>query len=295
MILLTGRPDAPATPVELDGLFHGSTAMLVGGSPSLKTQNVRLLESRGVLTAAMNNAAVHFRPTLWFSSDDPRCFDPQIIADPGIMKFAPDSLRGAVCSVAGKERPYASMPNMLFYQTVELKDGNAASDWLQPRTHVPWMASTLMHSIFILYSLGVRRIILAGSDFGAGPKGEMYAHASNIGTLETKWNRDLYNAQAAELRTMHTYFKHMGLSILDASPHSRISHVYPKVTLEQAIEMCRESFPPEPADTASLPHCSQFAPETMKRMVAGLPAVEQQLGAVPAARGVRVKSAPEVY
>ena len=95
---------------DLSDLYKGQTAILLGGAPSLKEQPLELLKQRGVLMAAMNNAALHFRPTLWFSGDHPACYEPQILMDPSITKFAP--LPFAEIVVAG--RKYHEMPNINF-------------------------------------------------------------------------------------------------------------------------------------------------------------------------------------
>lgn len=249
---------------DLQSTFHGQTAMLVGGAPSLKEQPMELLSKRGVLTMAMNNAAVHFRPTLWSSGDHPECYDPQILMDPTIMKFAPYSQAGM--TVVG--RKYWTMPNLYFYIQ---EAGVPWDEYLAARPTVPWYNNTLFVSIHILYQLGIRRIILAGSDFGFTPQGDMYAHKTALGSLERKWNLDLYNSLVRELRMLKPMFDRAGLTLMDCSKNSRISQTYEHITLEKAVDICLESFPSHPKDPSALPHCSKFASVSIQQRIAQWP------------------------
>lgn len=267
MILVHHTSTGERRAVDLQDLFHGQTCILVGGSPSLLTQNLRLLESRGVLTMAINNAARHFQPTLWISGDPPRCYEPQILLDPRITKFAP--LHTAEMPV--NNRPYWNNPNLFFYTA---ESNVPREEYLKNRASVPWYSNTLMAGIYVLYRLGVRRIVLAGSDFGAGqptatePDGSMYAHATSLSEFERKWNMDVYNELVKDIRTLKPYFEANGLTLMDASVNSRLTSVYPHITLEEAVGLCRESFPREMVDPGSLPHCSKFAPQAMQEKIA---------------------------
>lgn len=271
MILVHFTPTGEKRVVDLQDLFAGQTCFLVGGSPSLLQQPLRLLESRGVLTMAINNAARHFQPTLWVSGDPPGCYEPQILKDPRITKFAP--LHAAEQKTLDGS-PYTKCPNLFFYSP----DGSVArEDYLKDRRTVPWYNNTLSVGIYILYRLGIRRIILAGSDFGAGPsteqepEGSLYAHATSLSALERKWNTDLYNDLVKELRMQQPYFESMGLEVLDASVHSRLAPVYRQVSLEDAVQLATTDFPKEMVDPKTLPHCSKFAPQALQERIASWP------------------------
>jgi len=250
--------------VDLQDAFPDRTAMLVGGAPSLKEQPINLLNQRGVLSMAMNNAAVHFRPALWSSGDHPECYEPRLLLDPTILKFAPVSY--AEVTVCG--RKYRQMPNLYFY----IPEANVPWDeYLSSRRGVPWYNNTLFVSIHILYMLGVRRIILAGSDFGFSKEGDMYAHNTKLGDLERKWNLDLYNSLVRELRMLKPMFDRARLTLLDSSKNSRLSQTYKHVTLEQAVDYCLEGFPEKDKDPKELPHCSKFAPRSIQESIANWP------------------------
>jgi len=250
--------------VDIQDTMRNATAMLVGGAPSLKEQPVDLLNQRGILTMAMNNAGLHFRPSMWSSGDHPACYEPRLLLDATIMKFAPISYAEVeVC-----KRKYREMPNTYFY----IPEANVPWDeYLAARRGVPWYNNTLFVSIHILYMLGIRRIILAGSDFGFGKDGNMYAHSTQLGDLERKWNLDLYNSLVRELRMLRPMFERAGLTLMDCSKNSRVAQVYKHITLEDAVKYCLEGFPEKNVDPKDLPHCSKFAPRSIQESIAQWP------------------------
>lgn len=264
MILVHYEQNGAKRLVDMQDIFKARTAMLVGGAPSLKEQPVELLEQRGVLTMAINNAALHFRPTMWVSGDNPECYEPRLLLDPTIMKFAPVSYSQA--NILGTK--YWKMPNIYFY----MPEPNIPWDeYLSNRRGVPWYNNTLFVAIHTLYRLGIRRIILAGSDFGFSKSGDMYAHGTSLGDLERKWNLDLYNGLVKELRMLKPVFERSGLELMDSSKNSRISQVYKHVSLEDAVKYCLEGFPAVNKDPKDLPHCSKFAPKSIQDSIANWP------------------------
>ena len=248
---------------DMDGMLRGACAFLVGGSPGLKTQPIALLSSRGVTTMAINNAALHFRPTLWIGGDTPQCYAKQILMDPAIMKFAPYAHRDAPVGAL----PWRKMPNTYFYT---LAPNVSYDDFLSPRSGVPWYNATIYCGIYVLYSLGVRTIILAGSEFGLGTEDAMYANDSKLTKLEQKWNVDLYNNAAKDLRMLKPVFDRSELTLMDCSTRSRISPPYRHLTMEDAIAYCLRGFPIE-EDVSNLPHCSRFVSDKMREGVAQWP------------------------
>lgn len=250
---------------DLEDLFAGQTAFLMGGAPSIKEQPLELLQKRGVLTAAMNNAAIHFQPDIWISSDRPECYEPQILLDPKIMKFAPIGHADVRLDGPYKGRRYGAMPNMFFYK----QDPNVPWEhFLEQHTGVPWYHNTLMSSIHILYRLGIKSIILGGSDFGFTKDGPQYAHDAKLGKLQQKWNTDLYNSLVEDLRILASYFESMGLQFMDCSVNSRLHQTYQKLSMEDAIRKCLAQFPDEMVNPATLPHCSKFVTKNIKEQVA---------------------------
>jgi hypothetical protein len=62
---------ADGTTTALRNIFHGQSAFLVCGGPSLASHDLDQLQRRGILTMAVNNAAAVVRPQLWTCVDDP--------------------------------------------------------------------------------------------------------------------------------------------------------------------------------------------------------------------------------
>lgn len=268
MLLYTIKNRAVKRISDLTDVYRGQTAMLVGGAPSLREQPIHRLHERGVLSVAMNNAAIHFQPDIWISSDRPECYEPQIIMDPKILKLSPISHAEVQLDERAGKRAYASLPNTMFYDHVS---NIPWSKYLDRHNAVPWYNNTLMSSIHILYQLGIRRIILAGSDFGFGKDGAMYAHSTKLGSLQQKWNIDLYNGLVRELTMLNGYFESKGLELLDCSKYSRLKHVYRHIDFDEAVDMCKGDFPESMCDPGTLPHCSKFAPTDIKKAIAGWP------------------------
>lgn len=264
MILITYTPDGQQRMTNLADIFSGQTAILMGAAPTIAEQPLHLLEQRGVLSAAMNNAARHFRPTLWMSADHPACFEPQILHDPGIIKFSP--VGHAETVIDGK--PFRAMPNLYFYAN---EADVAIGELLTERMQTPWFQNTLLVSIALLVFLGVKRIILGGSDFEFGEK--VYAHDDGLAEHECELNRTLYASQKYDLRKLKPVFDKAGVELLDCSVKSKLEGFYRTLSFEKAIELCLEGFPQEMVDPKTLPHGTRFAPAQLKEKL-GIPDLE---------------------
>jgi len=251
---------------DMRDMYKNQTAFLIGGAPSIKEQPLEMLSRRGVLTMAINNAAIHFQPTLWVCGDPPGCYEPQILADPKITKFAPVIYAEKEVE-SFKNQKYYMLPNINFY----IQESNVPwGQFLYEQPGVPWYSNTLFVGIHILYRLGVRRIILGGSDFGF-KKDTVYAHKTNLGELEQKWNTDLYTNLAVEIKRLKPIFDEAKLELLDCSKYSQIKDVYKYISMEDAIALCLETFPPNMVDPVTLPHCSKYATKNIKEQIAAWP------------------------
>lgn len=270
MILITYTPDGQQRMANLADIFKGQTAMLMGAAPTISEQPLHLLEQRGVLSAAMNNVARHFRPTLWVSADHPSCFEPQILYDPGIVKFSPIGHAETLLN----DKPFRTVPNIYFFAN---EPGVAVGELLAERMQTPWYQNTLLVSIVLLNFLGVTRIILGGSDFEFEDR--VYAHADGLAEHEREMNRALYTSQKYDIRKLKTVFDKAGIELLDSSVKSKLGGVYRTLGFEEAIALCLENFPKEMVDPRTLPHGTRLAPATFKEHL-GIPDLKpgQQYG-----------------
>jgi hypothetical protein len=78
---------ADGTTTALRNIFHGQSAFLVCGGPSLASHDLDQLQRRGILTMAVNNATAVVRPQLWTCVDDPANFCDTIWPDPAVWEF----------------------------------------------------------------------------------------------------------------------------------------------------------------------------------------------------------------
>ena len=248
--------------LDVTDMQAGATAILLGGAKSLATQNLDVLRVPGVLVMAMNNAAVHLHPTMWIGVDRPECYDPKILLDPTILKFGNLAHADVMLGAEYGGRMFHEMPNTVFYS---VEANVPLNEVLNQRHNVPWYENTLFTAIFTLYSMGVRTIILAGSDFTIAGT-DAYAHDTTLTPEQLKWNSDLYEGQVLRLRMLKPIFDNAGLKLLDCSAASRLGEVYPHISIEEAASLCLAGLPSS-YSTITLPHCSVFAPQKIRDTV----------------------------
>lgn len=260
MIFLRYTNDGLKRLIDFNELYKGQAAFLVGGAPSLKEQPIELLESRGVLSMAINNAALHFQPSMWVSGDNPNCYASRILKDPKIMKFAPGG--GAELELFGQ--PFYKLSNLYFYAN---KPNIPFEEAFEFRPEVPWYQNSLFVGIIILYNLGIRTILLAGSDFGFEPEGEIYAHKTDTDDFHKFWNNNVYTYQVSELTKLRTIFEKHDLRLIDTSKNSKLKHAYEHMSLEEGVALASANIPFGEDGVGEIPHCSKFADDaTMKKM-----------------------------
>lgn len=254
MILGTANMEGMTRAVSLDGQYKGAACMLVGGAPTIKDMPLHLLQNRGVVSAAINNSAKHFRPDLWFSGDNPACYDEIILRDPRILKFAP-SWHMETAVLGG---PMKNLPNMFFYVAAH---GMPVADLLDDHRHTPWFGNTLLVAIHILYRLGFRRIILCGCDFEPDGR-KMYAHDAPLNEKEWNANIRLYDSQVTTLLSLKPVFAEAGLELMDCSARSKMAGTYPVMEFMEAVRLLEG----QAAPGGRLEHGTKFAHDSLRKM-----------------------------
>ncbi len=254
MILGTANMQGLTRALALDDIYKGASCILVGGAPTIANMPLQRLQERGVVSAAINNAAKHFRPNLWFSGDNPACYDEMILRDPGILKFAPSwHMETSVLGMAMKE-----LPNIMFYVAAS---GVQPSELLDDNRHTPWFGNTLLVAIHILYRIGFRKIILCGCDFEPDGR-KMYAHDAPLTEKEWEANVRLYESQVTTLIALKPVFAEAGLQLMDSSDKSKLTGVYQWYTFNEAVDICAKQAMPG----GELRHGTKFANEKLKKM-----------------------------
>lgn len=253
--------------IDAKGLFHGvPAAFLVGGAPSLREQYPSMLERRGVVTFAMNNVGSLFRPTCMVASDEPACFDRRLLLDPTIMKFLWGTYRDK--AIAGTGLTVSSLPNCWLYDAVvRRRDSSLLAD----TNYLDWKRNTFFLGISVMYHLGIRTIILAGSDFGPDDRGRDYSAGATLSEREKQWNNLLYKYEIADMVRLKPVFDSYGLTILDSSAHSKISEPagpYRRISLQEGVDLCLKGFPS--SHDTDLPHVSRLHDKSlMDRVISG--------------------------
>ena len=267
MIFRTVDLDGNMHVMDPKGLFRGvPAAFLVGGAPSLKEQNYRLLEQRGVVTFAMNNVGSLFRPTCMVASDEPACFDRRLLMDPTIVKFLWGAYRDK--RIRGTGKSFDDLPNVWMYDAVvRRRDSSLLAD----TNYLDWKRNTFFLGISVMYHLGIRKIVLAGSDFGPDDRGTDYSSGASLSKDEKEWNNLLYRYEIADMVRLKPVFDSYGLEIVDTSLHSKIcapAGPYRHATLEEGVEMCLKGFPS--SHDTDLPHVSRLHDRSlMDQVLAG--------------------------
>lgn len=234
--LVNGRhEDAGA----LFGMYRGATCFLLCGGPSLRTMDLEPLKARGVLVAAVNNAATVFRPHLWFSFDAAARFSETIWADPGIMKFTrEDRLEMRITKYDPgvqqfmQDEKVQNCPNVFGYKcehtwkadaflTSQLPTGGTDNERDDPdgeRIH----KSVMLPALRILFDLGVRRLYLLGADFfmdEAAP----YGFDEEVRSDRVERNNLLFGWLDRRFHELQPVFGRAKYKIWNATPGTRLT------------------------------------------------------------------------
>jgi hypothetical protein len=239
------------TEVPLAGTYRGHSAFLVCGGPSLLKMDLSLLSQRGILTMAVNNAAVVYRPHLWCCADDPGNFCDAIWYDPGILKFLPDeylplrfTIRDERDDLVYGERTVGEMPAVFGFK---VNEEFVAERWLYEETF-NWgndctltdangeigSRSIMYIAIKLLYHLGVRRIFLLGCDFRMRDGARNYAFEQDRSPGSVEGNNNSYRIMNIRFRSLLPYFEKEGLEIFNCTPNSGLT-AFPAMRFETAI------------------------------------------------------------
>ena len=102
---------ARSTKVSIEGLYDGCSGFLIGGSPSLLDIDGRMLKMPGVISVAINNAALIYRPDIMISLDSVETISWNLLSDARIMKMM--NYNRSFEEVDGKR--LCQYPNTLFF------------------------------------------------------------------------------------------------------------------------------------------------------------------------------------
>jgi len=234
----------------LGNLYHGASAFLVLSGPSLNKLDLSLLEQRGVLTLAVNNAATVFRPRLWIHIDQAVKFHSAVWRDPGILKFV---TKGEVnrrvrvrdgenfCSA---EQTYADMPGVFAYhrnvnfnpQTwlteASINSGNGREE--AAKNGHPRVITVFLAALRLLFYLGCHKVYLLGCDWQMRHNQDNYAFRERKRAEGVNHNNDSYRKIEVLLKTLLPVFAEHGLQVYNCNPGSRLT-LFPHKPYAEAL------------------------------------------------------------
>jgi hypothetical protein len=245
--------------VFLGDLFRGHSAFLICGGPSLKSHDLSLLNARGILTLAVNNAATVVRPQLWTSVDDPGHFCDAIWADPGILKFVPFDhmekhflVRDDADHLVLSQAKVGDMPGVFGFRRNE---HFRADQWLHESTfnwgnhtdRVDEYGHKGSRSVFyvalrLLYFLGVRTVYLLGCDFRMEEGRPNYAFEQDRSPASVRSNNSSYRILNVRLGHLKPHFDAEGFRVFNCTPGSGLT-VFPALDFGEAVRRARSAVP----------------------------------------------------
>jgi hypothetical protein len=229
---------------------YGGALVLCGGHPSLRDEPLELLAQPGVVTMAMNNTALLFRPNLWVCADHASCYAPSILHDGGIVKFA--RLLYWNERLAGGE-PWHTMPGTLFYgvDDAAFRSDNLLDDY----PFFAWWKNVFIVALQLAWHLGFRRVYLAGTGFNV-PSDRHYAFDQQLSPAQSDYSRRTYVDVVAQVRAALPHFAQRGFSLVSCTPGSALNDVLPFLPLRDAVTEALADFPKR--DASGLKHAADL-------------------------------------
>lgn len=245
--------------VFIGDLYKGHAGFLVGGGPSLGRMDLSLLQRRGMVTMAMNNAVSMVRTHLWVSVDDPGHFVEQVWYDPGVMKFVPLDhadkkiwVRDDKGELVKSRDRVADCPAVFYYRRNETFQ---PEQWLHEDSFNWGVHSSqrdemgnkgsrmvLYVAVRMMYHLGIRRLYLLGTDFKMD-KNKPYAFQQKGWAGKVRGNRGHYRIANDRFAALKPFFDREGFEVYNCTPDSGFT-VFPYVPYEEAVAsasaMCPE-------------------------------------------------------
>lgn len=239
--------------------YSNQAVFLVCSGPSLQNMDLQLLEQRGLMCLAVNNAATLVRPQLWVSVDDPGNFVEAIWRDPAIQKFTPVEhfdktiyTRDSQGVLAPSSTTVQQMPNVVGFKRNE----DFVADRYLTEPSVNWgmhgkasdaygqrgSRSVMLAAIKILYHLGFRRTYLLGCDFKMELGKANYAFDQDRSASSVRGNNRSYESLNIRFQHLLPYFEKAGLEIRNCTPDSGL-RAFPYLEYTQAITEALRDFP----------------------------------------------------
>ena len=205
-------------------IWPDSTVYIIGGGPSILTQDLTVLASKRVIGVNMAFLLGPWVDIIWYG--DKQWYNLQ---SPRILSY-----NGLVLTCSAEAQNVRRHPAVKYV-------GRSKPSGIESkkRTHVAWNGCSGASAISVAYWLGAKKVILLGFDMQIDAKNK---------AAKTHWH-DEYPLRWDKKKSSHVnpypkfllYWpqimrdaKRLGLEILNATPNSALN-LFPKVTLESTL------------------------------------------------------------
>jgi hypothetical protein len=221
--------------VDLQNMYKDQPVFLLGGHPSIKNEDLSLLQKNGVLSMSMNNTGTLARTDFWLCADPPSCYSSSIIKDPSVLKFARLNYTNQLID----NKMWKDYSSTLFYGgSDQIKFHNLLEDHRQ----CAWWKNVFVIAIQILYHMGFRKIYTVGCHFNIDKK-EQYAYETNLKDDEVHYNQATYNMVVNQIKECIPHFKNKGLEIISCTEGSKLNEIFAFKSFEDAINQVCNAIP----------------------------------------------------
>lgn len=237
--------------------LRGAPVFLVCGGPSLNETDLGLLNQRGVIVAAVNQAAAtHVRPQISITVDPPRKFHSAIWKDPAVLKLTRRvQSRDRITEPAGSGwtttgPKVRDLPNVWFY---EHSYGFTPDDFLT-RPRIAWGAdfktgggvrstrNVMIAAMRLLYWLGARTVFLVGADFQM-QAGRSYAFDDPKDARAAGTNNNSFGILNRWFHALGPHFEKHDFRVVNVTPGSHLD-AFDRMDYTTAVAAVAAGVPP---------------------------------------------------
>ena len=246
-----GRPGGMA------GLYYGADLYLVLGGPSVRSLDLSLLDQRGVVSMAVNNAALTYRTDLFICGDPPRKFHDAIWRDPGVICFCPKPKMWEVLYERRSTGRIGSANTQVKYQPAVV--GYDRNTQFNPETFLsepsvsfgnskkwgnewPSVLSTFFSALKMAWWLGFFRVYLLGCDWEWDYKQDPYHFSMTRPPNVYRSNNHSYSKMVPMLEALKPVFDTASFEVYNCNPESKLM-TFPHIPFEQAVKETNKAIP----------------------------------------------------
>jgi hypothetical protein len=239
------------------GLYYGADLYLLLGGPSVGTLDLTKLDQRGIVSMAVNNAALTYRTNLFICGDPPRKFHDAIWRDPGITCFLPRAKmwnemyeRRASGRIDTAHEQIQFQPGVVGYDRNTNFDperflteptvsfGNSKKH----KNNWPPVLSTMFSALKMAWWLGFFRVYLLGCDWHWDYHKTPYSFEMKRAVNVYASNNSSYAKMVPMMEALKPVFDDANFEVYNCNPESKLT-TFPHVPFESAIKSSASRIP----------------------------------------------------